>query len=111
MKRRYRVKFANLFVTAAILCMVLGLSVNFAIKAVAANDVANQGGQAWQQVVVDNGDTLWRLAEVYAPESDPREFVKIVREVNSLESVNLIPGQVLTFPVSVGSEEINLANL
>ena len=111
MKRRYRVKLANLMITATILLMVLGLSINFAIKAAATDDVPTGGGQAWQQVVVDNGDTLWCLAEKYAPESDPREFIHLIREVNSLATATLQPGQVLTLPVAAGDAQLSLANL
>jgi len=103
MKRRYRVKKTNLILTLLITLLVVGLSVNFALKA-SANDVPPQDAvPAWQDIVVTAGDSLWILAEKYAPQSDPREFIRITLEVNSLESVNLVPGQVLTIPHLGGS--------
>lgn len=107
MKRRYRVKKGNLLLTLLITLLVVGLSINFALKA-SANDAPHQDAiPAWQDIVVTTGDSLWILAEKYAPQSDPREFIRITLEVNSLESVNLAPGQVLTVPHLDGSAAVS----
>jgi nucleoid-associated protein YgaU len=49
-------------------------------------------------VVVRSGDTLWSIAVSMAPEEDPRAVVDALVEVNDLEGVGLVPGQVLQLP-------------
>lgn len=49
-------------------------------------------------VVVRPGDTLWSIAVGVAPEEDTREVVDALVEVNDLEGVDLVPGQVLQLP-------------
>jgi LysM repeat protein len=49
-------------------------------------------------VVVQPGDTLWSLAQEVAPEQDPRAVVDAIVDVNDLDGVGLVPGQVLQLP-------------
>jgi hypothetical protein len=49
-------------------------------------------------VVVRSGDTLWSIAVDVAPGEDPRAVVDAIVEVNDLEGVGLVPGQVLQLP-------------
>jgi hypothetical protein len=49
-------------------------------------------------VVVRPGDTLWSIAVGVAPEEDPRAVVDALVEVNGLDGVGLVPGQVLQLP-------------
>jgi len=53
---------------------------------------------ATQSVVVEQGDSLWLIAQRAAPESDPRELVREIRELNGLRSNLIQPGQVLLVP-------------
>ena len=46
--------------------------------------------------VVQAGDTLWDIAEEYAPNSmDMREYIRNVKEHNELETLNIYPDMVL----------------
>jgi hypothetical protein len=49
-------------------------------------------------VVVRSGDTLWSIAVSVAPEEDTRAVVDALVEVNDLDGVGLVPGQVLQLP-------------
>jgi nucleoid-associated protein YgaU len=49
-------------------------------------------------VVVHSGDTLWSIAESLAPDTDPRDVVDALQEVNGLSGASLVPGQVLLLP-------------
>lgn len=49
-------------------------------------------------VVVEAGDTLWSIASSVAGEDDVRAVVDEIRLVNGLETVELMPGQVLQLP-------------
>lgn len=46
-------------------------------------------------VTVRPGDTLWSIATRVAPSEDPRAEVDLLRRVNHLAGVSLLPGQVL----------------
>lgn len=50
------------------------------------------------QVTVQPNDTLWSLAEEYAPNTDPRDWIYEVNEMNTILGT-LKPGQILTVPV------------
>ena len=58
-------------------------------------DLRLSGGSS---VVVQPGDTLWSLAVPLAGDGDVRSVVHELRELNSLESARLQPGQVLRLP-------------
>lgn len=49
------------------------------------------------QVLVEQGDTLWEVAQRHAPESDPREVIAEIGTLNDL-SRGLRAGQLLTLP-------------
>jgi Tfp pilus assembly protein FimV len=49
-------------------------------------------------VVVQPGDTLWSLAQDLAPHEDPRAVVDAIVDLNDLDGVGLVPGQVLRLP-------------
>jgi LysM repeat protein len=51
-----------------------------------------------QSVVVEQGDSLWIIAQRVAPQRDPREVIHEVRELNGLRSNLIQPGQVLIVP-------------
>jgi len=53
------------------------------------------------RVLVQEGDTLWRLAHDYGPaHSDPRRTVSRIREANNLHGSLITPGEVLLIPQS-----------
>lgn len=51
-----------------------------------------------QHYTVQQGDTLWAIAAELAPNSDPRDYVANLVELNQLTSANVIPGQDLILP-------------
>jgi nucleoid-associated protein YgaU len=53
---------------------------------------------AVERVSVEQGDSLWLIAERVAPERDPRDVVHRLRELNGLDSNLIQPGQVLLIP-------------
>lgn len=57
-------------------------------------------------ITVNNGQTLWGLAEEYAPQSqDLREWIYEVQQLNDLETATLFPGMQLTVPVDVTPQD------
>jgi nucleoid-associated protein YgaU len=65
--------------------------------------LAGDGGEGLRlagerSVVVQSGDTLWSLAASVAGGDDVRMVVDRIQELNGLEGVELVPGQVLQLP-------------
>ncbi len=48
--------------------------------------------------VVEQGDSLWAIAQAVAPGADPRLVVEEIRDLNGLRSNLIQPGQVLLVP-------------
>lgn len=70
--------------------------------------LASQGQQQSTEIVsvtVAQGESLWSLAEEFAPENqDPREWIYEVSNLNNLESSELTPGMQLNVPVAVSGK-------
>ena len=49
-------------------------------------------------VTVQSGDSLWSLADSYAPNEDPRDWIAEVVLLNALETAELTPGQQIALP-------------
>ena len=61
---------------------------------------ATETGPTLQQTTVQQGETLWAVAQRIAPDNDPREVVAQIRRINHLESSSLRVGQQLLLPVA-----------
>ena len=77
----------------AALLMLVG-----SVQADAETAVADQG-RATGVVVVQPGESLWRIAQELAPDADPRGVVTAIRDLNSLGSDAVVPGQSLVVPL------------
>ncbi|HHW06502.1 MAG TPA: LysM peptidoglycan-binding domain-containing protein [Clostridia bacterium] len=69
---------------------------------VTANDKVRAASQApWQEIVVREGDTLWKIAMEYRrPKEDVRVTINRIQEANGLApSEYIYPGQVLLIPL------------
>lgn len=51
-----------------------------------------------QVVVVQQGESLWSIAQDIAPSTDPREVILRIREMNNLGTDHVFPGQSLHVP-------------
>jgi hypothetical protein len=51
-----------------------------------------------QNVIIQKGETLWRIAVRTHPNKDPRKVIEEIRRVNSLETLNITPGQTIIVP-------------
>ena len=49
-------------------------------------------------VSVRTGDTLWSLAQTYAPNTDPREWISQVTTINNLGGAGVWAGQRIAIP-------------
>ncbi len=88
----------RLFVTMLALLSLAGGAFVFALSgggAVAATEVPAATGN---YVVVQPGQSLWRLAEQLAPHSDPRDYIAEVVALNRLSSTSIDAGTLLALP-------------
>jgi LysM domain len=87
----------------AVLLLVLIITLanqlpHFVGRAFATNHTANPGQVTY--VSVHAGDTLWSLAQRYAPNTDPREWIDQVTTMNSLGSAGVLAGERLAIPAN-----------
>ena len=84
--------------TSSLFFMVNGTFANPA-DAFASNGVTTQKVE-FKYVTVQAGQTLWSLADELAPNSDPRDWIADVVNLNGLSSVDVQPGLRLALPAN-----------
>ncbi len=52
-----------------------------------------------QSVVVKPGQSLWDVAVAISPNTDPRETIWLIQQLNTLETSDVLAGQALIVPV------------
>jgi hypothetical protein len=75
---------------------------------IAALFIALNGGQAsasldgsstaFQYVTVDEGESLWQVAQEIAPAADPRDVIQQLMQLNQLDSADVFAGVQLAIP-------------
>ncbi len=90
--RRGRVVLSTL--AAGVLSVIVVLS-----GQVTADAGSQVSGPASSVFVVQAGDSLWSIAQIVAPERDPRETIARIRDLNGMGSSTVIPGQSLVVPI------------
>lgn len=75
---------------------VVALSMLIATPGALAESEAR--GNDFEYMTVLAGDTLWGIAEVIAPDADPRDVVAEIMSLNQLDSASLTPGQEIAIP-------------
>ena len=55
-------------------------------------------GKATTQIVVHQGESLWDVANRVAPQSDPREVIWTIQQLNHMKTSAILDGQSLTVP-------------
>lgn len=89
---------------------VLAFLAALPVAAIIATAVVNAGpavatreegvsAESFQRVTVGEGDSLWSIAQVVAPDSDPRDVVDEMMRLNSLPSSMVQAGQELAIPL------------
>lgn len=82
--------------------LITGFNVfaQFSTGAQATNQTVSvsSAAQGIHYISIRSGDTLWTLAQTYAPNTDPREWINRVVSLNSLSSIDLVAGQRLAVP-------------
>lgn len=98
---RGRTLLAALVVVLLLGLAVLGLERLTARPALAGTEVVPAA--ATLTVVVEEGDSLWAIAERVMPAADPRGVVEDIRSLNGMRSNLIQPGQALLVPAPAGA--------
>jgi nucleoid-associated protein YgaU len=69
-----------------------------ATEAIAADPSVPQSGVSTTEWVVQPGDTLWTIAETVAPDTDPRDMIARIVQLNDLPDSSVQAGQTLRIP-------------
>ncbi len=77
---------------------VLALAASFTMASISGSVAGSQESGELEYVTVQSGDSLWSLADAYAPNQDPRDWIAEVVLLNALSSVDLTPGQQIALP-------------
>lgn len=92
MKRMAKYRFYTIGLALVIALMAINL------LTLSVNAYNNQQAH-YEEMVVQNNDTLWSIAEGITPDGqDVRNTVYIIRKVNHLNTAVLYPGQRLLIP-------------
>ncbi|MHA7986969.1 LysM peptidoglycan-binding domain-containing protein [Rathayibacter sp. CAU 1779] len=91
--RRGRVVIAALI----LLPLLIGIG-TLAANGDAIAGAVGTSSTAFHHVTVRSGDSLWSIAERLAPQSDPRDVVAAIVDLNGLQSSVLQSGQQLAVP-------------
>ena len=81
------------FVTMSIILFTLMFNLIFAISTAQSETIYDP-----IYISVESGDTLWSIAETYMPDTDTREAVYMISELNDLNSGNISVGMTLEIP-------------
>ncbi len=60
------------------------------------------GSTGYSTVTVQPGDSLWNIAEIVAPTSDPRDVIIELMQFNNLSSADVPAGYELAIPPKYG---------
>ncbi|NUR92111.1 MAG: LysM peptidoglycan-binding domain-containing protein [Nonomuraea sp.] len=94
--RRGRVVVVAFFVLVTLaVCFAGARAVSWAADGVPAQ---NHAGQPW--VVVNQGDTLWKIAEAAPGDRDPATTIAEIVRINGLDDSLIRPGTRLYLPAS-----------
>lgn len=83
-------------VRTAILLAIIITGANAFISTANATDTS--ANVSYQYVTVHSGESLWAIAEKYAPNTDPRDFIAEVVSLNQLKTSAVEPGQRIALP-------------
>jgi hypothetical protein len=100
-KKRWRVNPARLLMNIFLLLSLILFCQYFARTITMQN--REEEKEAFINITIEKGDTLWSIARAIYPDRDPRPVVAMIRDLNGLqENPTVYPGQLLKIPASSG---------
>jgi len=94
----------RLLVTILAMFPLLGGAFVFALNGGGAFATTAASGSSFDYVIVKPGQSLWLLAEQFAPDADPRDYITEIVTLNRLTSTSVDVGARLALPVKGNSD-------
>ena len=92
----YRITSRTRFIAFVAISIILFTMIfNFVFQ---LNTAQSESVDQYIKVSVMTGDSLWSIAQTYMPDSDTREAVYMIKQINGLETDNITVGTVLDIP-------------
>lgn len=97
MARKNKAQKRKLQIVRLSMCLALiALCIGFTIKSIRINVNAYESKDAkvkyYQSIQVQNHDTLWDIAEKYAPNEDKKSYIENIAEINHIDSNKIVEG-------------------
>ncbi len=83
-----------------VLVPLLGMLAGFTIAGASAAATDSSSQTQFQYLTVQSGESLWSIAEMIAPEADPRDVVADIARLNNLDGSSVQAGQRLAIPAA-----------
>ena len=87
------------------IAILLGITIAFIVYLYITDEKIEQ----YEHITIEQGDTLWSLAEQYRGKMSKKDWVAFVKKENDLFNQILIAGQTITIPIE--KDSLYLANL
>ncbi|NBU22443.1 MAG: hypothetical protein EBS38_00765 [Actinobacteria bacterium] len=78
--------------------VIVGLAISFSMAGINGSVATSEQPAPLDYITVGYGESLWDLAEVFAQDQDPRDWIAEVVAVNALSTTVLEPGQRIALP-------------
>lgn len=97
MHKHYRIVSTPRFITFLVICALIIIYATAMISG--AYNAQGLTEQTYTTVTVGEGDTLWEIATEYgSPETDVRNTIGTICQINSITASDLRPGDILLVP-------------
>lgn len=98
MRKHYRIVSTPRFIIFLVLCVLLIIYITSSVTG--SYDADGLTEQTYKCVIVESGDTLWDIACEYCDDdTDVRDMVRMIIDINSLTGSSIRSGEKLLVPV------------
>ena len=94
MNRKYVLKNRRRFYT-----FIIFLFVAFSSILIACNVNGEDVKPKFEEVTVEKGDTLWKLAKKYSKGGDIRKYIRKIEEANNITDSTIYEGDIIKLPM------------
>ena len=98
-KHHYRIVDPVRFFLFVVLSIMILVFAGYSVVGAATAEAA--AVRTYTQVTVQDGDSLWKLIEMYNPDAriDIRDAIYDVYEINDIDESDILPGEKIFIPI------------
>ena len=87
-------------IALVVLVPLLGMLAGFTVAGASAAASSSSSTTHFQYLTVQSGESLWSIAQMIAPQADPRDVVADIARLNNLDGSGVQAGQRLAIPAA-----------